>query len=242
MSESGVDGSEMANRFAAVRTHFADSERRELSQREMADRVGVTKNTWQRYEAGDLPSATVLLKLASEGINSHWLLTGEGEMLLDGLDLATAKHTRLKSEVEAMGYVHLPYYNVDATAGDGSLVEIDQPIRRVGFHREWLNREVGVNPSNLILLNSKGDSALPQIKDGDLLMLDISEPKLRSGTPIYAFVHSGMLYIKRLERRLDGGLIVSSDNSDLYKPEELSADQAAELNIIGRVVWNAGKI
>lgn len=148
----------------------------------------------------------------------------------------------LLSELGKMGYVHLPYFGVDATAGGGSLVEIEQPIRRVGFQREWLNREIGVNPANLILMNSRGDSALPLIRDGDLLMLDISTPKLRSGKSIYAFVHEGLLYIKYLERRLDGGLIVTSENSELYKPEELTPEQVRDLNIIGRVVWNAGKV
>lgn len=43
------------------------------------------------------------------------------------------------------------------------------------------------------------------------------------------------LIVKRLERRLDGGLIVHSDNAR-YAPETLARNQLDTLHILGRVL------
>jgi transcriptional regulator with XRE-family HTH domain len=52
-----------------------------LSQTDMASRVGVTRNTWQRYEKGELPNGETLLRVAELGGNVQWLLTGHGTMM-----------------------------------------------------------------------------------------------------------------------------------------------------------------
>lgn len=58
--------------------------RGDLTQARFADRIGVSKMTVQRWEAGTrLPCADDLAKIQQEfGININWLLTGEGMMLL----------------------------------------------------------------------------------------------------------------------------------------------------------------
>lgn len=222
------------------------------TQHQFALQIGVSYRAYSRYEneGGEIP-ASALEHLARLGVSINWLLTGEGEIFtsasaerpqgIGGLSDVNANGPLLEA-LDQMGYVHLPHYNVDAAAGNGSISEVGQPVRTVGFSREWLHREHSANPADLILMNAKGDSGYDRIKDGDLLLIDTSEPKLRSGNQIYAFVHEGLLFVKRLERRLDGGLIVSSDNSDLFKPEHLSAERAKDLNIIGRVIWNAGRV
>lgn len=78
---SGRGGMSISERFAEIRAHFSRDAGRKLSQREMAGRFGVAKNSWQRYEAGELPGGGLLLKLADAGINIHWVLTGGGEMI-----------------------------------------------------------------------------------------------------------------------------------------------------------------
>jgi transcriptional regulator with XRE-family HTH domain len=54
-------------------------------QSEMAQLVGVDKQTWWRYEnTSRSPDADVLQKLVqSVNLNPLWLLTGEGEMFVD---------------------------------------------------------------------------------------------------------------------------------------------------------------
>lgn len=220
-----------------------------LDQAELAPRLQLSKQSLGRYERGDREApSSVITSLAKLGISPLWVATGDGPMFLDGSEaealLASGEvsdRKLLQRKLDEMGYVHPPYFAVSAAAGDGSVGEAETPDRALGFHRDWLHRELGANPADLILMNARGDSMQAKIRDGDLLLIDRSEPKLRSGNRIYVFVHDGLLFVKRLERRLDGGLIVSSENGDLYPPEQLSPEQARELNIIGRVIWNAGR-
>lgn len=47
----------------------------------MDDHLQIGKNSWQRYESvGQVPGGEVLAKLVEKGINTNWLLTGDGEM------------------------------------------------------------------------------------------------------------------------------------------------------------------
>ncbi|MQP67929.1 helix-turn-helix domain-containing protein [Niveispirillum sp. SYP-B3756] len=67
----------VSNRFRSLREKWC------LSQTDMASRVGVTRNSWQRYEKGELPNGETLLRLAELGGNVQWLLTGQGPMLVE---------------------------------------------------------------------------------------------------------------------------------------------------------------
>ncbi|MBN8916661.1 MAG: helix-turn-helix transcriptional regulator [Rhizobiales bacterium] len=65
-----------------------------LAQRPFAKMVGVSFSTWQTIEGGkNVPSGETLLKLAAQGWNPGWILTGRGAPRLDGemAVVATAK-------------------------------------------------------------------------------------------------------------------------------------------------------
>lgn len=69
--------SELSERLQEVRKHFGNMSARKLSQE-----LGVAVNSWRIWEAGDsLPAAPALIALAKRGIDVHWLLVGEGQML-----------------------------------------------------------------------------------------------------------------------------------------------------------------
>lgn len=53
-----------------------------LNQTTIADRIGIHRRNWSRYENGDVSVPdSVLIKLSELGLNIHWLVTGEGDML-----------------------------------------------------------------------------------------------------------------------------------------------------------------
>lgn len=69
--------SSLVERLQAIRLHFGSPSARKLS-----SDLGIALNSWGVWEAGtNLPSATALIALAKRGIDVHWVLTGEGEML-----------------------------------------------------------------------------------------------------------------------------------------------------------------
>lgn len=52
--------------------------------KEFAKLIGVTPQKISAYTSGvNLPNGETLQKIARVGINVHWLLTGEGEMLIN---------------------------------------------------------------------------------------------------------------------------------------------------------------
>lgn len=63
-------------RLKRIRTHL------NLTQSQMADAVGVKYRSWQDYETGkSIPGGKVLAGIAKLGINTHWVLTGDGQIL-----------------------------------------------------------------------------------------------------------------------------------------------------------------
>lgn len=64
------------DRLKAVRTHLR------LTQKEMADLLGIHVNSISQYERETVyPQVTVISELAEKGIDLTWLLTGNGRML-----------------------------------------------------------------------------------------------------------------------------------------------------------------
>ena len=75
----------------------------------------------------------------------------------------------------------------------------------------------------------------PSLSEGDVVLLDMTTRSVLDGS-IYALQLNGGLLIKRIQRMLDGSLIVKSDNAR-YDTETVSEENAERLKIIGRVVW-----
>ena len=54
---------------------------------------------------------------------------------------------------------------------------------------------------------------------------------------VYVLRHDdGDLRVKRIQRKMDGTLIVMNDNKE-YSDDVFSPAEAARLNVVGRVVW-----
>ena len=68
----------ISDRLKLIRDRF------NLSQPAAAAKFNIVAGTWKQYERGPSePGAGALRNLADGGVNIHWLLTGEGEMLLE---------------------------------------------------------------------------------------------------------------------------------------------------------------
>ncbi len=78
------------------------------------------------------------------------------------------------------------------------------------------------------------------ISDGDLLLVNTQEPRIKDNA-IYAISVNGDLIVKRVQRRLDGTIMVMSDNPR-YRPEEVPPHTADQLRVIGQVVWHGGLV
>ncbi len=129
-------------------------------------------------------------------------------------------------------------YNVQASAGNGSVIYSEQIVDYLAFKSDWVRGTLRLNPSWLLLLEAVGDSMEGTISDGDLLLINTHEPRVRDNA-VYAINVKGNLLVKRVQVKLDGSLVVSSDNPR-YAPETIPPVEAESLRVIGQVVWHGG--
>ena len=110
----------------------------------------------------------------------------------------------------------------------------------VAFRTSWVANELGVDPSGLAVLKARGDSMEPNIREGDIVLMDTSENRITDDT-VYVLKRNSYLVIKRLQRTFDGGVKIKSDHS-AYDDEQIPKPDVDRLDIVGRVVWTGGKL
>lgn len=120
-------------------------------------------------------------------------------------------------------------------------VEDRSLLDAISFRRDFIRNELKADPAHLIAVEAPDDSMEPTFAEGDLLLADTAEPKLRGGG-IYVLASGGTLLVKRLQTKIDGGVIVSSDNAGRYPAEEIRKEDAEKLKIVGRVIWRGGRM
>ncbi|WP_316978006.1 LexA family transcriptional regulator [Shumkonia mesophila] len=202
---------------------------------------GVSKSTFQNWVEGRAdPSFEGLSRLSAEtGISLDWLATGRGEMraaarreavLLGGL--ADGDQAAFESDA---GFVLVPRYNVEASAGPGALNGHEHVVDHMAFRADFVRRVLRADPDHLALIMAVGDSMEPSIRAGDLLLIDRSVDRIMDDA-IYILGMGDELVVKRVQRFFDGGLVVKSDNI-AYREQTITPEAAPNLRVAGRVRW-----
>jgi phage repressor protein C with HTH and peptisase S24 domain len=194
---------------------------------DLARAVGVSDNAIYKWVSGrGQPGMISLVNLAkAAGVSVEWLATGRG-----------AK-ARAETEIEgASEFISMPRLAVrDAAAR--SMVQSPQIVDYLNFRSDWLHRSLAADPKQLALIEAIGDSMSPTIDEGDLALVDLREAHFRHDG-VYVLRTGADFSIKRLQRRLDGSLIVRGDNP-AYDPQPASIDR---ISIFGRVIWTGGRL
>ncbi|MRR33189.1 helix-turn-helix transcriptional regulator [bacterium] len=183
--------------------------------------------------------------------NTDWLATGEESpiQLFSPEEVAEArKHrdsVRAAKKFSSTGdlgsdFVLVPRYEVSASAGGGALVHSEQIVDHLAFRSEWVRSALDVSVKDLALISVKGDSMEPTLSNGDLILVDTSTRKVEDNA-IYVLRYNGALMVKRIQRKIDGSLIIKSDNL-VYEPEMVSGEAVNELHVVGRVVWSGRRM
>lgn len=142
--------------------------------------------------------------------------------------------------LENQDYVKIPRYEVAASAGGGAFVESEQIVDYLSFRSEWVRNTLGISVKDLALINVIGDSMEPTLSDGDVVLLDMTFRGVQDSS-IYVLQLNGTLLVKRIQHKLNGSLVIKSDNK-LYEPETVTGEEVNQLKIIGRVVWAGRKM
>ncbi|WP_170941723.1 LexA family transcriptional regulator [Cellvibrio mixtus] len=138
------------------------------------------------------------------------------------------------AELSNEGFVMVPRYDVCASAGNGAAIHSESIVDHLAFKQDWIN-QMGLSKKDLALIEVQGDSMEPAIMHNDLILIDLRESKL-SANGVYAIQHMGNLFVKRIQIRMDGSVVIKSDNPN-YEPEILQPAEAENLTVVGRVAW-----
>ena len=222
-----------------------------LSPAELSRRTGISESAisqWLKGETRALKSSNAFKVAQACGVSPEWLATGRGRPVAG----RTADNTPLEGlypvpawesadELPEGQFVLVPRFKVQLSAGTGRMAFHIDRKRPLPFLNDWI-RSIGVrNVAQLVLVYAGGDSMEPRIRDGDLLLMDMGQQQVRDGQ-IYGLRYREELRVKRLFTRVDGGLLIRSDNLALYPDEIIAPDSSEHLEILGRIVWAGGAL
>lgn len=218
--------------------------KKNLTQDDISSQLGIPFSTYQKYEMDNRrPGVDALEAFAKAGININWLVTGEGSMQLESMETPAQAVNEHSAKYMHNGagneFALIPFYDVEASAGHGALVDQELQISQMAFRKDWLKFK-GLQPSKCALIKAKGDSMEPTIYDGDLLLIDTSINAIKDDS-IYIVQTDNHLIVKRIQQDWDGSLIVISDNPR-YEKRIIGPEQAKEVKIAGRVRWYGHEI
>jgi len=144
----------------------------------------------------------------------------------------------LRLESPRAGYVYIPLYDVNAAAGKGALVERESVSDVLAFKRDWIRQELHAQPADLSLIYVEGDSMEPDLRAGDIVLLDHTDTRARR-EGVYVIRMDGALLVKQLQR-LPGGIVKVISRNAAYEPftvKMVDVDEPNGFAVIGRVVW-----
>ena len=137
-------------------------------------------------------------------------------------------------------FVLIDVVDVEVSAGGGALNGHHEVLGRLAFARSWLQQRK-LSPENARVITARGKSMADRINHGDILLVDTNVNTLKEDG-VYVIERDGLDYVKLLQRDFStGGLHIISYNPD-FKPQFLTAEQANEMRICGRVVWHGGEL
>lgn len=226
---------------------------------QLAELLGVSPQAVsQARRKGRIPDGWVLKVAEKFGLSTDWIFFGreprQGGMSVGGPEKAAvlengkedeaARERRSRGESffsevgtgqDAIGLVMVPLVAARLAAGKGSLETDGDVLSYFSFRQDWLCRKG--NPDTMVLMKVCGDSMEPDIRHGDMVLVDQSKREIY-GHAIYAMGINEEIYIKQVETLPGGRLVLRSRNPE-YSPisVDLHGDLADSVRVIGRVIW-----
>ncbi|WP_457749218.1 LexA family transcriptional regulator [Sulfurimonas sp.] len=192
--------------------------------KDVASVLGISQmNFATMKKRNKIPFNELLDFCAKRSISINWLLYGQSP----------------ESLVEATNKFYMVKYfsDVNASAGGGSDIECEE-IEELEIPEQFVFMLGGEKElKNIEAINVSGDSMEPTFSYNDIVFINRNKTDVDRGG-IFTIRTEAGLFIKRVQKRIDGKLDVISDNS-IYNTQTLDANQ---VEVIGRVVSRFGDV
>lgn len=211
-----------------------ERERLGLTQTELGDKAGITKNTQRLYETDQRsPKADYLQAIHQAGVDTHYVLTGDRPGTVDTQPLG------LPAIEPGPEFSPVKMYDIEAAAGAGRSFE-GEPVKSILHFPSSELTEQGLDPAQVVGIKVRGDSMDGTLADGDWVLVDRSnrDPKQEG---VFLLLVSGERRIKRVQRLAGGALYLISDN-DHYQPEMIKPQDMHDVEILGRCEIRIGRV
>lgn len=136
-------------------------------------------------------------------------------------------------------YQVIPKFQADASAGKVGARRVDSNDLHadvagvMALEVDYMQQALGRAGPGFITVTVSGDSMEPTLADGDVIIVDTTRTAV-DASGIYVVELGGDLLVKRVQRRMDGSLVLKSDNA-AYDPEHIQPDAAHALRVLGRM-------
>lgn len=216
---------------------------------EYARHVGTSRQNINNVEAGEAKQPRYIGKLAKAMGRTLDDLLGTHAVSVSrpphaqprGSDFTVLPTTTTSKQ--PVGSTIVGRLDIRASMGPGvDRAGSEEVVSQMVVDEVWLRRNCTfTSPENLSLVTGQGDSMRPTFEDGDALLVDRGVRECRVDG-LYCLALNDELYIKRLQRRPDGSVMMISDNR-AYEPYQISQGKD-RVDVLGRVVmaWNARRM
>ena len=200
-----------------------DSKTKKVFDKELAEALDLTQANFATMKnRGKITYTNILNFCAKRKISINWLLYNQNpNSLIDSTDRYWIKYQ--------------PTVNVSVGGGAYDSEDYCESLELPDCFLTMLGGKE--NLKNIDAINVVGDSMEPTLNSNNIIFVDKTKNDI-SRDGIYAFTTNHGLFVKRVQKRVDGLLDIISDNKD-YPVQILKKD---ELNILGKVISSFGKI
>ncbi|MBU1991087.1 helix-turn-helix domain-containing protein [bacterium] len=197
---------------------------RKIFDKDIADILGISQMNFATMKKRDkIPFGELLDFCAKKSISINWILYGQSP----------------ESLVEATNKFYMVKYfgGVNASAGGGSDTACEA-IEQLEIPEQFVNMLGGEKElKNIEAINVSGDSMEPTFSYNDIVFINRAKTDLQRGG-IFTIRTDAGLFIKRVQKRIDGKIDIISDNK-VYSTQTLNPN---EIEVIGRVVSRFGDV
>jgi len=190
-------------------------------QNELASALGINPSAITQARKKDtIPDKWILQLYRKYGLNPNWVERGIGPTFINSSNAAEAE------------FRQVPKVKARLCAGGGSF-EVGSEIEGYySFRKDWLSRKG--NADKMVLMDIFGNSMEPELKEGDVVLIDESKKDILAGS-IYAVGIDDTIMVKRLEKRPKGLALLSENtkNETIY----MEGEDLNRVRLIGKVLW-----